>query len=146
VLATVPTLLVVIFASLLFQSGVKFWFSGRARRFSKASAEMSANLCRGDQERITRDRAMGGDVVATHQPGSPSTPRLCRQPVRSRLFAELTETAILSVSSRAISRPCPGQSRRAPIEQRSAARATPLSGRRTRRSTVPAIVSRPCQA
>ena len=31
VVASVPTLLVVIFASLLFQSGVQFWFSDRAR-------------------------------------------------------------------------------------------------------------------
>ena len=31
VIASVPTLLVVIFASLLFQSGIEFWFSDRAR-------------------------------------------------------------------------------------------------------------------
>src|SRR3546814_7860801 len=46
-LAAVPTLLVVIFASLLFQYGVDFWFSDRSR----GMFENAANLAEGYYQR-----------------------------------------------------------------------------------------------
>jgi two-component system, NtrC family, nitrogen regulation sensor histidine kinase NtrY len=56
--AAVPTLLVVIFASLLFQSGVEFWFSDRSR----GMLENANELARGYYEQNLRD--VGNESVA----------------------------------------------------------------------------------
>jgi two-component system, NtrC family, nitrogen regulation sensor histidine kinase NtrY len=50
-IAAVPTLLVVIFASLLFQSGVEFWFSDSSRGL----LENANKLARGYYEQVQRD-------------------------------------------------------------------------------------------
>jgi two-component system, NtrC family, nitrogen regulation sensor histidine kinase NtrY len=62
-ISAVPTLLVVIFASFLFQSGVEFWFSSKSRGL----LENANNLARGFSEQIQRDLeyeslAMAGDL------------------------------------------------------------------------------------
>jgi len=64
VIAAVPTLLVVIFASLLFQYGVEFWFSDRARGMlenatSLAQENYKAELNRVGEETLT----MSGDLA-----------------------------------------------------------------------------------
>ncbi len=41
VIAAVPTVLVAIFASLLFQSGLEFWFSDRARGMLENTVEVA---------------------------------------------------------------------------------------------------------
>src|SRR4051794_31333502 len=41
VMATVPTVLVAIFASLLFQNGLEFWFSNRARNMLENTVEVA---------------------------------------------------------------------------------------------------------
>ena len=64
VIASVPTLMVVVFASLLFQNGMQFWFSERARTVL-ASAENVSQIY--EREHIRRLRldvdVMGGDMV-----------------------------------------------------------------------------------
>ncbi len=50
-LAAIPTLLVVVFASLLFQSGVEFWFSDRSRSILENANE----LAKGYYDQSTRD-------------------------------------------------------------------------------------------
>ena len=64
VVAAVPTLLVVVFASLLFQNGMEFWFSDRARTVL-ASAENVAQVYEQEhRERLQLDiEAMGVDMV-----------------------------------------------------------------------------------
>lgn len=62
-ISAVPTLLVVIFASFLFQSGVEFWFSSKSRGL----LENANNLARGYYEQTLRDMeyeslAMAGDL------------------------------------------------------------------------------------
>src|SRR3546814_6220102 len=57
-LAAVPTLLVVIFASLLFQYGVDFWFSDRSR----GMFENAANLAEGYYQENQRE--VGDNAVA----------------------------------------------------------------------------------
>jgi two-component system nitrogen regulation sensor histidine kinase NtrY len=64
-IAGVPTLMVVVFASLLFQSGVEFWFSNRARGMIENAAMLgqqaySEELNRVNQESVT----MSGDLAA----------------------------------------------------------------------------------
>jgi two-component system nitrogen regulation sensor histidine kinase NtrY len=64
IIASVPTLLVVIFASLLFQSGVRFWFSDQSRTVLASAQHVAEIYEREHRERIALDvRVMGGDVV-----------------------------------------------------------------------------------
>jgi two-component system nitrogen regulation sensor histidine kinase NtrY len=63
-IAAVPTLLVVVFASYLFQSGVEFWFSDRAQTVLASARNASEIYGREHRERILLDvQAMGGDMV-----------------------------------------------------------------------------------
>ncbi len=95
-IAAIPTLLVVIFASLLFQSGVEFWFSDSSRGL----LENANKLARGYYEQAQRD--VGYESVAMAEDlGS----FLSRDSITSPEFAEfysyqvvnrkLTESAIL---------------------------------------------------
>jgi len=62
-IAVVPTLLVVIFASLLFQYGVEFWFSDRARTVVENGDMVAQAYVEEAKQRIVADIvAMGGDV------------------------------------------------------------------------------------
>ncbi|HEY0311231.1 MAG TPA: ATP-binding protein [Allosphingosinicella sp.] len=65
VIASVPTLLVVVFASLLFQYGMQFWFSERARTVLASAENVSQIYAREHDGRIRMDvEAMGVDMVA----------------------------------------------------------------------------------
>src|SRR5690348_12223237 len=51
-IAAVPTVLVAIFASLLFQSGLEFWFSNRARSMLENTTEIAQAAYRYDLGRV----------------------------------------------------------------------------------------------
>jgi len=95
-IAALPTLLVVIFASWLFQSGVEFWFSDSSRGL----LENANKLARGYYEQAQRDvgyesLAMAEDLGAflRHEPiSSPEFPEFYSYQVVNR---KLTESAIL---------------------------------------------------
>ena len=62
-LASVPTLLVVVFASLLFQAGVQFWFSDRAKATLEGAASVAQDSFAREQDRITiNTETMAGDL------------------------------------------------------------------------------------
>jgi two-component system nitrogen regulation sensor histidine kinase NtrY len=64
VLATVPTLLVVIFASFLFQSGTAFWFSDRARGMLENASAIARQSYQQELDRVNAEAlAMAGDIV-----------------------------------------------------------------------------------
>jgi two-component system nitrogen regulation sensor histidine kinase NtrY len=64
-IASVPTLLVVVFASFLFQAGFEFWFSDRAQTVLASARNASEIYAREHQQRILLDvQTMGGDMVA----------------------------------------------------------------------------------
>ncbi len=64
-LAAAPTILVVIFASLLFQFGVQFWFSDRARTVLDNADRVAQAYVEENKARILADiLAMGGDVTS----------------------------------------------------------------------------------
>jgi two-component system, NtrC family, nitrogen regulation sensor histidine kinase NtrY len=96
VIAALPTLLVVVFASWLFQSGVEFWFSDRSRGL----LENANNLARGYYEQAQRDvgyesLAMAEDLGAflRQEPiSNPEFPEFFSYQVLNR---KLTEAAIL---------------------------------------------------
>ena len=63
-IASIPTLLVVIFASLLFQNGLQFWFSERSQTVLGSAEQVSQIYAREHRARIEIDvQTMGGDVV-----------------------------------------------------------------------------------
>jgi len=63
IVAAVPTLLVVIFASLLFQFGVQFWFSERAQTVLENSDRVAQTYVEENKQRIVSEVvAMAGDV------------------------------------------------------------------------------------
>ncbi len=98
IIASVPTLLVAIFASFLFQSGVNFWFSDQARTVLASAEKVSQIYANEHRERVRLDvQVMGADVVD----------RINRFGIASEAFRDdflyqtaarqLTETAVLTL-------------------------------------------------
>ena len=95
-IAAVPTLLVVIFASFLFQSGVEFWFSDKSRGL----LENANQLARGYYEQTQKDMgyetlAMAadlGDFLSHESINSPAFPEYYYYQVHNR---KLDESSIL---------------------------------------------------
>ena len=64
VIAAVPTVLVAIFASLLFQSGLEFWFSDRARGMLENSVQLARETYNNEVERVGANTvAMSHDLA-----------------------------------------------------------------------------------
>src|SRR5919112_995867 len=62
-IAAVPTVLVAIFASVLFQSGLEFWFSNRARSMLENTVEVARGAYRYELARVgTETSTMAGDL------------------------------------------------------------------------------------
>ena len=78
-ISAIPTLLVVVFASYLFQSGVEFWFSDSSR----GMLENANKLARGYYEQNLRD--VGNETVAM---ASDLHDYLAQTPITSQTFAE----------------------------------------------------------
>ena len=65
VLAAVPTVIVAIFASLLFQSGLEFWFSDRARNMLENTVEVARSTYQHELDRVASEAtAMSGDLTS----------------------------------------------------------------------------------
>ncbi len=63
VVAAVPTVLVAIFASLMFQSGLEFWFSDRARSMLESSVELGRTTLENEVNRVgLQTVAMNSDL------------------------------------------------------------------------------------
>lgn len=100
VISAVPTLLVVIFASWLFQSGVEFWFSDKSRGL----LENANKLARGYYEQVQTDMeyhsiAMAGDLrdfLSKDSLSSPVFPEYILYEIQQR---KLSESTILQKSS-----------------------------------------------
>jgi two-component system nitrogen regulation sensor histidine kinase NtrY len=95
VIASVPTLLVVVFASLLFQNGMQFWFSERAKTVLASAENVSQIYAREHDVRIRMDvEAMGIDMVA----------RINELGLNSKMFEDifLGQTAVRQFSEAAI--------------------------------------------
>ncbi|WP_144094875.1 ATP-binding protein [Croceicoccus sediminis] len=95
-IAAVPTLLVVAFASYLFQSGVEFWFSERSRGL----LEDANQLARGYYEQSQRDIgdetvAMAGDVRFYLSQVSIASPEFAEAFTRQVVIRKLNESAII---------------------------------------------------
>jgi two-component system nitrogen regulation sensor histidine kinase NtrY len=100
-IAAVPTLMVVVFASFLFQSGVQFWFSDRARTVLENADRVAQVYASENMERINRDIiAMGGDVVADINDFGIDSPMFSEALFRQVVLRDLTEAGIVNVGRR----------------------------------------------
>ena len=95
-LAALPTLLVVIFASYLFQAGVQFWFSEKSR----SVIDDANSLARGYYEQNFRDIgdksvAMADDIRFYLSQASISSPEFAEAYTRQVIIRELNESAII---------------------------------------------------
>jgi len=80
VIAAVPTVIVAIFASLLLQSGLEFWFSDRARGMLENTAELAQSTYNSEVNRVGEQAVpMAGDLAGT----------LAQSPIDSAEFDEI---------------------------------------------------------
>lgn len=104
-ITAVPTLLLVVFASLLFQSGVQFWFSGSAR----GMLENAGELAKGYYEVNARDvgdetLTMAGDFRNALSQTNPDDPAFLSYYFEQVFRRRLSESAIVSVQADGIQR------------------------------------------
>jgi len=98
VIAAVPTVLVAIFASLLFQSGLEFWFSDRARGMLENTVEVAQGAYRyGIAQVGDESTAMSGDVAVYLQQLQIDDPRFQQGLALQVYRRSLNEAAILHV-------------------------------------------------
>jgi two-component system nitrogen regulation sensor histidine kinase NtrY len=103
--ASVPTLLVVIFASLLFQYGVQFWFSDSAR----GMLQNASDLARGYYEQNLREVGdetvtMAGDLRDYLSQSSVSSPRFAEGFIYQVVTRKLNRSAIIEVGKDGVAR------------------------------------------
>jgi two-component system nitrogen regulation sensor histidine kinase NtrY len=98
-IASVPTLMVVVFASLLFQSGTEFWFSDRARTVLENADRVAQVYAQDNIDRIQRDiLAMAGDVIADVNQYGHENPQFADKFFFQVVARDLTEAAIINVA------------------------------------------------
>lgn len=105
IVASVPMLLVVIFASLLFQYGVQFWFSDSARNM----LQNSGDLARGYYEQNLREVSdettmMSGDLRDYLQQTSVSSPKFAEGLIFQVVTRKLSRASIIEVGKDGIAR------------------------------------------
>ncbi|HET9810776.1 MAG TPA: ATP-binding protein [Sphingomicrobium sp.] len=99
VIAAVPTVLVAIFASLLFQSGLEFWFSDRARGMLENTVEVAHGAYRFEVGRVANEAVtMSSDIANFLRTGSIEDPRF-REGLAFQTYQRgLNEAAILRIT------------------------------------------------
>ena len=98
VIAAVPTVLVAIFASLLFQSGLEFWFSDKARGMIENTVTVARSTYNHEVERVTLETlTMSGDLAAYLRAVPIDDPRFAEGFGRQVLNRNLSEAIIINV-------------------------------------------------
>jgi two-component system, NtrC family, nitrogen regulation sensor histidine kinase NtrY len=94
--ASVPTLLVVVFASLLFQAGVQFWFSDRAKATLEGAAAVTQGSYAREQARVSANtETMAFDLADALRQAQIDDPRFLDFVGKQLVFRELSEAMIL---------------------------------------------------
>ena len=95
--AAVPTVLVAIFASVLFQSGLEFWFSNRARSMLENTVEVARASYDREAERVSNETVtMSGDLAGYLQQIAIDDPRFADLFPRQVLIRNLSEAIIFT--------------------------------------------------
>jgi two-component system nitrogen regulation sensor histidine kinase NtrY len=99
VIASVPTLLVVIFASLLFQSGFNFWLSDRAQTVIRNAQEVASQYRKDQREEVQLEvQTMGSDVVGWVNESGIDHPEFGNFMLSQTTQRKLLETAVLTIT------------------------------------------------
>ena len=97
-IAALPTLLVVIFASLLFQYGVEFWFSDRARTVLLNADRVAQTYVQEHRTRLAQDNiAMAGDLLNALRTAPPDDPRWDAYFASQVFYRSLDQAAMVRV-------------------------------------------------
>jgi len=100
VIASVPTLLVVIFASFLFQSGTSFWFSDRARSMLENAATIAQATYQQELDRVGKEtETMAADLGRYLTEWPIDNPQFAENFARQVYYRNLSEAVILNVST-----------------------------------------------
>ena len=100
VLAAFPTLLVAIFASLLFQYGVEFWFSDRARTVLENADRVAQTYVDEHSKRLAGDdAAMAGDLLNALTTAPAGDPRWDAYFASQVFYRSLDQAAMIRVGS-----------------------------------------------
>src|SRR5438270_5881541 len=104
-LAAVPTVLVAIFASLLFQSALDFWFSNRARNMLENTVQIARGSYEAENERVANETVtMSGDLAQYLRLVPRDDPRFVEGFGRQVLNRNLSEAIIVNVGPDAVPR------------------------------------------
>jgi len=105
VIAAVPTLLVAIFASLLFQYGVDFWFSDRSRGMFENAASLATGFYEQSRSEVSANTlAMAGDLRATLSETPIESPSFDDYYVQQVVVRNLQESVIVEIGDDGIAR------------------------------------------
>jgi two-component system nitrogen regulation sensor histidine kinase NtrY len=98
VIAAVPTVIVAIFASLLLQSGLEFWFSDRARGMLENTVELAQSTYTSEVNRVGAEAvAMSGDLSTALNAYPLASPQFEEYLARQTYQRSLNEAAIVGV-------------------------------------------------
>nr|WP_294849985.1 ATP-binding protein [uncultured Sphingomonas sp.] len=98
VIAAVPTVIVAIFASLLFQAGLEFWFSAKARGMLENTAQLAQSVYTAEVNRVGAEAVtMVGDLYKIGGPKPLQFRQLDDLLARQTYYRELNESAILKI-------------------------------------------------
>lgn len=104
-IAAVPTLLVVIFASLLFQYGVDFWFSDRSRGMFENAANLAQGYYQENQREVgANTTAMAADLSRTLRRISINDPEFANYYLQQVVVRTLNESAIIEIGADGVAR------------------------------------------
>jgi two-component system nitrogen regulation sensor histidine kinase NtrY len=96
-IAAVPTILVVIFASLLFQFGVQFWFSDRVKTVLDGSNQIAQAYVDENRQRVADDITAMATDVATYEQDYGLGSNLFKQGLEAQFLARnLSEAAVFT--------------------------------------------------
>ena len=100
VIAAVPTVLVAIFASLLIQSGLEFWFSDRARGMLENTVQLAQSTYANEVKRVNEEAiAMSGDVAGYLKQLPIESPRFAEGLGYQTYSRSLNEAAVINVTT-----------------------------------------------
>lgn len=101
VIAAVPTVLVAIFASLLFQSALSFWFSDKARGMLENSVQLAQGTYNRELQRVADETTtMSGDLAGYLRQVSIDDPRFADAFARNQILQRnLSEATIFTVGA-----------------------------------------------
>ena len=101
VIASVPTLLVVIFASLLFQIGTDFWYSDRARGMLENATAIAKESYKQEVDRVDRETVTMATDLSNYLAELPiDNPAFAEGFFRQVLLRNLSEAVIMNVTER----------------------------------------------